>query len=575
MADKEYNIKVGSTADTTGIEQAEQAIQQVEASTAAVSGAAEQASRGFGGMLDGTTPRLDEATEAAAELEQGLEAIREKVAEVTEETEAAAEQSSDLDENVRQITRAQKAQALAQIAGEVGKIANRFREAAAEVEEFDQAAAASMRQTADRIEKVTGAVSTLALGFAVGGPLGAGVAALGLSINALLDAFQAAEVAAIKSAAAQKQAMEDAAEATRKASAAEKERQSLFASLDIVTTMERELAGIQNANSELERQVSLLRTKRGLENEVLQAQDRANLAEVDRAEATGKMTPAEADAQRVTIEAAARKRVRDQRKQEAVEDARLAAVQAKQKIDELNRAQEAEKRIIEEQEALQDRAAKLSAAAQKQADFMTGLPATEGDLALAREYAQELETIRKQIVTFEDAANQVRDQITAAKSAADVATRDMQQQYDIAAEVARAMNQLEAEDTRATAAQTGTRAAKSEAARRDAEQRANDTAAREAAAREAANLRDAQDIARDLPPLLPPGLTPRVTKGFETLAARLEDGAQGKELEQLLGPLETLAAAVMQRDQVRGTRLEQMARRIEALAEQIRRNPPQ
>ncbi|MEP2776793.1 MAG: hypothetical protein ABJQ29_11400 [Luteolibacter sp.] len=339
---KDIPISIRTTADTSGAKATEESLRKIgEAAKSAsadnpmLAGKAEadarrKAAEDEAKAIEAQAAAMEKAAAASKELEAGLAEISEELDEIADSSEEANEQGRELDENVKNIARVQKAQAVADLARQVGEIGNKFREAAAEVEDFDKEAAASMRATADRIDQVSSAVSTLAMGFAVGGPVGAGVAALALGVKALVDAFKDSEVAVIKAGAVQRKAMEEAADAARKAAVEAADRARELKSDEIENAIRRQNSALEEGLDTLRNQVGEARKRRQEEEEVLKSKDKLEFAKIDKAEASGEIDSEEAAKQRINVEQGAIDRARDERKRQAAIEA-AAAEQAAQK----------------------------------------------------------------------------------------------------------------------------------------------------------------------------------------------------------------------------------------------------
>jgi hypothetical protein len=256
-----------------------------------------------------------------------------EICKVGEATQEASENTNNLDDAMGKVARAQQAMAVVKLAEDAGKLAGRFREAADSVEDFDKDAAVALRDTARHIDDVSNSISSVAAGFAAGGPLGAALASLGVMIKALSDKWQESEIVALKAAANEKAATEETETAFRNATTAAQERATALKDATVLAAMDAELKKAKDITAELQRQTNLAREKRALESEVLDARDRSNLEKVGLDEASGKITPDQAAEKRDTIESGARKRDREERKRRALEDAVTAGDDAVGKTD--------------------------------------------------------------------------------------------------------------------------------------------------------------------------------------------------------------------------------------------------
>lgn len=361
MADKEIKIDIKTTADTAGAKAAEQSIE-------AMGKKAEVASRGFGGMLDGVPERIDEVSEsttkqAAAsekvtkiqnEYVRVLGQVEEQLTDITEAADQANDEGSKLEENVDSISRAQKAQVFALLAQSVGQIGDRFREAADEVEEFDKTAADSLRRTADLTENISTAVTQLALGFAVGGPLGAGIAGVALAIGALADAWQDSEVAAIKASANTSAALMETATAARQVALEARNRAEELERGEIEEAIHRQNRALEHGLKLLLAQVAAVRKRRQEEERVFQADDEVDLAKIDEDEAKGLITKEEAETARAEVKQRAVERRRAEEKKRAVEDAELARKAAEKEMQDFRNA---EKNVVKSVGRIEDKEA--------------------------------------------------------------------------------------------------------------------------------------------------------------------------------------------------------------------------
>jgi hypothetical protein len=240
----------------------------------------------------------------------------------------ASDAASEMEENVSKISRVQQAQAVSQLAVEVGKVGVVFQEVARDVEAFDAELAETLRNAGKGIETVSSGLSAVAMGFAVGGPIGAAAGALTVVISEVGKAWIASETAAAKAAGTQTKLFHEQQDAAREARQEIEAKNEAAANASVLVAIKSETEAAREYTSELQRQVALAREKRRLESEVLDAQDRSQLAQVDLDETTGKLSGAEAAEKRAEIEAASRKRARDERKRQAAEDAVAAKAQA-------------------------------------------------------------------------------------------------------------------------------------------------------------------------------------------------------------------------------------------------------
>jgi colicin import membrane protein len=252
MADgKNIEIKIAAT----GADQAAAEVRKVEAAVT-----------GFGGMLDGVPERADEAAQSVTKIGKSAEQARSEAqkasstfGEMSDSMEDASEKADTLDANVGKIARAQRAQAIAQLAEAFGKVGKAVRETADEIGVADPALGATFRKTADGIDQVSSKAQALALGFAAGGPVGAGLALVGtLTADFVVELVKmgAAEDAAAAAAAraAEMQTKLNLAIAGVRDPAAE----AAAASAKLSARYGEETAALREANAELNRRNQLL-----------------------------------------------------------------------------------------------------------------------------------------------------------------------------------------------------------------------------------------------------------------------------------------------------------------------------
>lgn len=576
--DKDIKLGIVTTADTSGAKQAEAALNKVAEASKDV---AQAEATGFGrdtaaakriAALEAMEAGMQKVEVAAVELKQGLEQITEEVKDIEQATEQANEQGGELDENVRKITRAERGRALADLANHVGLIGQKFKEVAAEMEEFDAEAARSLRDTGENIEKTTTAISQLALGFAVGGPLGAGLAGITILVTDLMALFGEMELAAAQAAAREKQARLEVEQQIRTTAAAERERQAEMESGAVLRALAEELSALEKITNERRIQSGLAREKRRLENEVLQAEDQARLAEIDEAQATGKLTAPEAEAQRAEIEASARKRARETRKEDAQADAKQAEDEAKDA----------------EEIALQKRAA-ANQFARKQAEEAARLRELqkEGESAAITFDPNNPVSVKRAEDNLADRAssrkileglNKKREEAEAAARAAEeanaTAARDAEAKRESAGAVVSAVDLAGAAQERGIGARR--RAQEAREAERLRVQRERDDA--KAARERDRDIPRRADLAGEEGAAV--GRTDTALEGsrgsrffppVEKARKALEDGATGDEYKQLGAELESFVAALTNIDAKKKADISALARQFRDLGERVKR----
>lgn len=617
MADKDIKINFTTKGDTSGAKAVEAALKDVDA--AAQAAADNPMAKGYEEhiklkealldereILEGVVVAMDKAAAAAKEMETELAKVEKELKDVTEAGVDANEQGSELEKNVEGISRAQKGQVLAQLAEGVGKIAGKFREAADEVEAFDKEAAASFRQTADRIDGVTSAVTSLALGFAAGGPIGAGVAAVGIAIGALVNAYKDAEVAAIKSAAEQRKALEETAEAAREAASEASELRTELESASIERALKSQNDIIKDRIDLLNEQLKIARQIRREEEEVLKAEDMLKLAEIDQAEAKGEISPVEAEKQRQAVSVAASKRADEERKKVANEDAEMARKKAQSAVSDF---EDAEKKAAAQADKIAQKESQVADARRREKNLETGSGEIFADNPELRKMSEkntsavargdekeakktgadyeakmkelqgdaksEAERLETEIVTLRtDLDTLLADKDTKAKTGGEALT-DADNKEEAARNVTRTVDRRSAidEKTRGVKNETGgIRRQKEEEARKamDAEREAREAARKkEQQAREAA-----REVTRNVGAgaagrggrraqnLVPVDAPEKLQKAIDRVAESKEEGGGGAEIKTLVNLITQLADVVEKRGKKTDAGLENLQSQI-------------
>jgi hypothetical protein len=169
MAGKNIEIKMG----VVGAEQAAAQIEQVSTAMTDTSTAAKKMTKEelFGPEL---AKQFAEAREKADDL-----------------SDAVKNTGDALEENVGSIDKRGRAQALAGLAQGLGQVGVFAKEAADELRDANPAMAGAMDDVSKSLGRMSSATSLAAQGFAVGGPLGAGIGALaGLVMPEFMDAAE-------------------------------------------------------------------------------------------------------------------------------------------------------------------------------------------------------------------------------------------------------------------------------------------------------------------------------------------------------------------------------------------------
>jgi hypothetical protein len=608
---KDIPINIKTTSDNSGIEDAAKAARRLDYELKKANAAAHNNTQGetaspWAGQLEKTKHTFDELGGSAEKAAEKIDEVTEATEELGEATNNARKPTAELDENVDNIARAQKGRAIADLADKVGLIAAKFRDTANEVREYDKAAADALDQTADRIDMVSSSVSTLAMGFAVGGPLGAGVAAVGIGVKELMNSFQEAEVAGIKAAAAQKKSLEESAQAARDAAIEAEARANELKSQEIEDAIRRQNEALADGLDLLERQLDAARKKRREKEEVLSAEDDLALANIDVNEASGKITNEEAEKQRAEVAVGAKKRAADERAFQAFEAAAKADEEAKAKentaggikvqaaqaqilADELQRrAEEAalKKDIAKKMKAYAEAVAAANEASQSKltTDWQTQQHESATNAAwadLQKTPWQQFPNINQDTVDTDSAkasAEASRAASAAAKIKAEAEAAKMEADKS---RTNAGFTQQQSADTIATVDQKAEIEAQTRAARENALQLSRDAKAREAAQKKAdderkASARDREQrtgaeagIGNSAMSLLPKGVVEEFRQSVQRAAKGLQDGDQGGEIEELMKLMNQLAGAV----QVKGTKTEVSLANLAARIKQLENKP--
>lgn len=241
---------------------------------------------GFGGMLDGVPERADQAAQAITKIGKSADEARSEAqkasssfGEMADAMEDAGEKAATLDDNVGKIARAQRAQAIGQLAEAMGKVGRSVRETADDIRSADPVMARSLEKMADGIDQVSSKAQVLALGFAAGGPVGAGLALVAtLSIDAgveltkmaaALDAEAVAEARALEMRGKLNLAL---------AGVRDPAAEAATASAELAARYGEETAALREANAELNRRNQLLDAQAAEKGAARDLQDQRDIA---------------------------------------------------------------------------------------------------------------------------------------------------------------------------------------------------------------------------------------------------------------------------------------------------------
>lgn len=129
---------VGADAAAAEIKKVPDAISQVPAATTPA-----------GSGIDGLRAKLESLEQRAEALKNEAGETTEAVGQMPDAMDDAADAAGRMDANLQKITRAQTAQIIGQLAGQVGQFGDKFREVAGDVREFDEGLARSLENAAD------------------------------------------------------------------------------------------------------------------------------------------------------------------------------------------------------------------------------------------------------------------------------------------------------------------------------------------------------------------------------------------------------------------------------------------
>jgi hypothetical protein len=477
---KNIEIKIAAT----GAQQAAAEIDKVEGKV-----------RGMGGQMQATYPQATAAAESVEKVAEAAEKVSaasvpmsEHLGQLAEEMESAGEAAGEMESNVRKIARVQQAQIISQLANQAGQMGRKLQEVADGLQEFDSEMADSMRNAGESIEKVSGAVATLAIGFAAGGPLGAALAGTVVMLGETATAWQEMTIAQARAAQSA-------------ATAAELENQlneMLAVGVDTYNAAgdaAERLNGIrEESKAAIDAEISSLESLNRIQN----ADDSAYKAQRDREDAAairGGAAPEDVKATRARDDAAMELRKID--REEAIASAGLRE------------------------------ASNAAIGAEGNLNVIKQSPnATPEQIAEAQKTADEL---KERLRTMEQKAEEERRiNVSRRREVRDRAQGRIEgYQGDKDDRLKREAEQQAAKEKRD---------ADRKAAQEDAARRKNETAAER-------RTREEAGIGREAKALIPKGATDKFRAAVEAAAAGLQDGDQGGELERLAGYIEKLAAA--------------------------------
>lgn len=511
-----------------------------------------------------------------------------------------------LEESVRDIRRAQEGRALAEFAGQIGEIGEKFQEVSKSVEVFDAELAAKLRNTGENISAVSGVAQSAALGFATGGPVGAAIGGLGSMLGGLVQSYVQAGQAAVESAAESARAFGGL---TDKLAGVEAAKNALNFEA-FVTGLRSEEAAIQDQNEALQRNRTLLEAKLAAEAKLASAKAQTEMAKIDadptlsNAEKVERKAEIRENLERERAAAGVAKQARDVAAAEkaaqdkaaaaarAAEDAKAVAQRAEERETERKELEQSERARTSAKEALPGASAKAATATRKaellrRVPFLTG-PQEEADVAQAR--LEELRNQANRNPQNEVRLKELRVSAAAEKAAAEKASAeaarlaeearkadlDAANQRKIFGETAPLAVQTYQEESGGRAATT--RAAVDAARSRQAEQQRQladqqRKEAEQAQRQDQALQSDAAGLAQRAAQLVPAGATDAFRRQVDRAAAGLQDGDQGGELKTLLDLISRLADATEKRRDSSSTDIRKIEQKIKVLEGQVSNRP--
>lgn len=286
-------------------------------------------------------------------------------------------------------------------------------------------------------------------------------------LKAVGDKWQESEIIALKATATEKAALEKVEQATRNAKTAAEERATALSDGAALAAMDAELQKAKAITAEMQRQTNLAREKRQLENEVLDAKDQADMADVDLDEASGKLTKDQAAKKRADIEGAARKRDRDERKERVIEDSVNSAGEAVVKTEAAQKARNVANDLSQKTTAAEANAAGISDYTSKEIgkivpDKKTG-QLSDSDKKFVDEMKAEVTRAQNLLTELSKASKEATSAADKADKEASDARRDAGDKGTRATQTVAALDQVQSADDQRLGTQSKTRAVKTAA----------------------------------------------------------------------------------------------------------------
>jgi hypothetical protein len=299
--------KIEIRIEGSGGDQAAAEIRKVEAAQDALQASAEQTgTRGFGGMLDGVPERADEAAEAIKKIDAAAVPFSEHLGEAADHVEDLGDQANGANDKLDKIINIQRAQIANEIAGGLGQIGAKVREASKDFAEADPEFSKTLGDLSLGLEMASGAASGAAQGFAVGGPFGAAVGALiGGAIAPFIQAMDDMTASLARASSSEAQAAEMKRRlAEAQAGANENSFRAIEASEELRDAYNAESDAIDGITAAIRRRNEI----QGAEAEA----DKAIRDRADDAEIRGGASPEDVKARRALDDAEAAKNKIDQ-----------------------------------------------------------------------------------------------------------------------------------------------------------------------------------------------------------------------------------------------------------------------
>jgi hypothetical protein len=261
--DKKFNLEIGTSADTSGLEAVER---QLKAVAAAGKSAANPMADGSQLRAGAGAGAAEDPAEAARETTKAIEEQAEALADLTDEQAGVVDATKRMNQEAGKPDGFQKLftqQRLIQIANEFGNLARTVGQFATEFAktEAGKEMLSGLSEEAQALGSTVLSVSAgVAQGFATGGPVGGAIAGTTALVKILGDSFLAVQRAEEEGAAAFAKAQSEYQSRAR-------ERERAATSDAIERQFEREADKLEDQNEKLREQAGLLDARRRLEDE--------------------------------------------------------------------------------------------------------------------------------------------------------------------------------------------------------------------------------------------------------------------------------------------------------------------